>query len=95
MKLKIFIRYLLKKRAKIEKLREVKFMEDDQLLTTYLADEGPFYYPNFKSKEENKPLPMEVNNLSDSNNELSSFQILRSLYATPQKRGMYLINTVQ
>ena len=37
--------------GKIEKLRDVKFIEDNQLLAIYLADEGPFYYPDFTSKE--------------------------------------------
>ena len=40
-------------------------------LATYLADEGTFYYPNFTSKEENEPLSMKVNNLSNSDNKLS------------------------
>ena len=64
---KIFI----KEMGKIEKLRNINFMEDDQSLATYLADEGPSYYFDFISKEENKLLPIEVNNLSDSNNKLS------------------------
>ena len=64
---KIFI----KEMGKIEKLRDVKFIEDDQSLATYLADKGFFYYLDFTSKEENEPLPMEVNNLSNSNNKLS------------------------
>ena len=65
---KIFI----KETGKIEKLRDVKFMEDNQLLVTYLADKGLFYYPDFTSKKKNEPLPMEVNNPSNSKNKLSS-----------------------
>ena len=60
-----------KQTGKIEKLRDVKFMENNQLLETYLANEGPFYYPDFISKEKNKLLPMKVNNLSNNNNKLS------------------------
>ena len=65
----------MKKTNKIEKLKDLKFMKDDQSLATYLADEGLFYYPDFTSKEENKPLPMEVNNLSNSNNKLSPIHL--------------------
>ena len=30
--------------GKIEKLRDIKFMKDDQSLTIYLANKKPFYY---------------------------------------------------
>lgn len=46
-------------------------MEDNQLLATYLANEGPFYYSDFTSKEKNKPLSIKVNNLSSNDNKLS------------------------
>ena len=64
---KIFI----KKTGKIEKLRDVKIIEDNQSLAIYLADKGPFYYLDFTLKEENKLLPIKVNNLSNSDNTLS------------------------
>ena len=56
---------------KIEKLRDVKFMEDNQSLATYLADKGLFYYFDFILKEENKLLSMKVNNPFDSDNKSS------------------------
>ena len=68
---KIFI----KKMNKIEKLRDVKFIEDNQLLITYLANKRPFHYLDFISKEKNELLPMEINNLSNNNNKLSPIHL--------------------
>ena len=45
-------------------------MENNQSLA-YLANKGPFYYSDFTLQEKNKPLSMEINNLSNSNNKLS------------------------
>ena len=66
-----FYKIFMKKMGKIEKLRDIKFIEDDQSLAKYLADKRFFYYPNFTSKKENKQLSIEVNNLSNSKNKLS------------------------
>lgn len=48
--------------GKIENLKNVKFIEDNQSIAIYLADKGLFYYPDVISKEKNKPLSIKANN---------------------------------
>ena len=73
--------------GKIERLRDITFMEDDQPLETPLPDQESFYYPDFASDEvaEHQLHLTEANtDLSDNDSELSPVD---SGMETPPRRS--------